>query len=175
MNTATIQIRPATASDADAWLSLIDALADYEKLERPDAAARQRLLQDAFGERPRTEVYLAEMDGRVVGYAITLFTYSSFLALPTLYLEDLFVLESHRGQGAGYRLFTRCVEEAHQRGCGRMEWQVLDWNRLAIEFYERLGARQMKEWLPYRMVRGDMEALLNKKGERQVSGYGEIT
>ena len=167
---AAIQVRSANVSDADAWLSLIDALADYEKLERPDAAARERLLLDAFGEKPRTEVYLAELAGRVVGYAITLFTYSSFLALPTLYLEDLFVLESHRGHGAGYQLFTHCVEEAHRRGCGRMEWQVLDWNRLAIDFYERLGARQMKEWLPYRMVREDMEALLSKKKESQASG-----
>jgi GNAT superfamily N-acetyltransferase len=167
---AAIQVRPASASDADAWLSLIDALADYEKLERPNPAARERLLLDAFGENPRTEVYLAESEGRIVGYAITLFTYSSFLALPTLYLEDLFVLESHRGHGAGYQLFTRCVEEAHRRGCGRMEWQVLDWNRLAIDFYERLGARQMKEWLPYRMVRQDMEALLSKQSAGQASG-----
>ena len=167
MNAAAIQIRPATASDADAWLSLVDALADYEKLARPDAEARQRLLLAAFGEQPRTEVYLAESEGRVVGYAITLFTYSSFLALPTLYLEDLFVLESHRGQGAGYRLFTHCMEEAYRRGCGRMEWQVLDWNRPAIEFYEKLGARQIKEWLPYRMVREDMEALLSKRSAGQ--------
>ena len=121
---------------------------------------------EAFPEGQLVAVYR----GRVVGYAITLFTYSSFLALPTLYLEDLFVLESHRGQGAGYRLFTHCVEEAHRRGCGRMEWQVLDWNRLAIDFYERLGARQMKEWLPYRMVREDMEALLSKKRAGQASG-----
>jgi GNAT superfamily N-acetyltransferase len=170
VNAAAIQIRSATASDAQAWLSLIDALADYEKLPRPDAEARQRLLLDAFGEQPCTEVYLAESEGRVVGYAITLFTYSSFLALPTLYLEDLFVLESHRGQGAGYQLFTHCVAEAHRRGCGRMEWQVLDWNRLAIDFYEKLGARQMKEWLPYRMVREDMEALLSKKRASQASG-----
>ena len=169
MKAAAIQIRPATASDADAWLSLIDALADYEKLQRPDTAARQRLLSDAFSEKPRTEVYLAQSGGHIVGYAITLFTYSSFLALPTLYLEDLFVLESYRGQGAGYQLFTHCVEEAHRRGCGRMEWQVLDWNRLAIDFYERLGARQMKEWLPYRMVREDMEALLSKKSAGQAS------
>jgi GNAT superfamily N-acetyltransferase len=170
VSTAAILVRPATVADAEAWLSLIDALADYEKLARPDAEARQRLLIDAFGERPRTEVYLAEAESRVVGYAITLFTYSSFLALPTLYLEDLFVLESYRGCGAGYRLFAHCVEEAHRRGCGRMEWQVLDWNRPAIEFYEKLGARQMKEWLPYRMVREDMEALLSKKRPGQASG-----
>lgn len=167
MNAAAIQIRPATASDGEAWLSLVDALADYEKLARPDAEARQRLLLDAFGQQPRTEVYLAEAEGCAVGYAITLFTYSSFLALPTLYLEDLFVLESYRGQGAGYRLFTHCVEEAHRRGCGRMEWQVLDWNRPAIEFYEKLGARQMKEWLPYRLVREEMEALLNTRSAGQ--------
>jgi len=170
VNAAAIQIRPATASDSEAWLSLIDALADYEKLARPDAEARQRLVRDAFGEQPRTEVFLAQAECRVVGYAITLFTYSSFLALPTLYLEDLFVLESYRGHGAGYRLFTHCVEEAHRRGCGRMEWQVLDWNRPAIEFYEKLGARQMKEWLPYRMVRDDMEALLSKQAGGNASG-----
>lgn len=169
MNPAAIQIRLATASDGEAWLSLIDALADYEKLERPNAAARQRLLLDAFGEQPRTDVYLAESEGQVVGYAITLFTYSSFLALPTLYLEDLFVLERHRRQGVGYKLFTHCVEEAHRRGCGRMEWQVLNWNRLAIDFYEKLGARQMKEWLPYRMVREDMETLLNSKKAGEAS------
>jgi len=169
VNAPSVQVRPATPSDAETWLSLIDALADYEKLARPDAQARQRLLLDAFGEHPRTEVYLGEVSGRVVGYAITLFTYSSFLALPTLYLEDLFVLESHRGQGVGYRLFKHCVGEAHRRGCGRMEWQVLDWNRPAIEFYERLGARQMKEWLPYRMVREDMEALLSNGKATEVS------
>ena len=169
MNAPSVQVRPATPSDAETWLSLIDALADYEKLARPDAEARQRLLVDAFGEQPRTAVYLAEIGGRVVGYAITLFTYSSFLALPTLYLEDIFVLESYRGQGAGYTLFRHCVDEAYRRGCGRMEWQVLDWNRPAIEFYEKLGARQMKEWLPYRMVREDMEALLGNKKAGEVS------
>jgi len=167
---APIQVRRATVRDADAWLSLVDALADYEKLNRPGAEARQRLVADAFGERPRVEVVLAEAGGSVVGYAIILFTYSSFLALPTLYLEDLFVLERHRGQGAGYQLFLYCVEEAHRRGCGRMEWQVLDWNRPAIEFYEKLGGRQMKEWLPYRMVRSDMESVLCKMRAGKASG-----
>lgn len=155
-----ILVRPARLADGEVWLSLIDALADYEKLPRPNAAARQRLLRDAFGERPRIEVHLAESAGRSIGYAIIFYTYSSFLALPTLYLEDLFVLETDRRTGAGYQLFLHCVREAHRQGCGRMEWQVLDWNQLAIEFYQRLGARQLSEWLPYRLVRSEMEQLL---------------
>jgi GNAT superfamily N-acetyltransferase len=160
LKSAEIRVRLAGPDDGEVWLSLIDALADYEKLPRPDATARQRLLQDAFGDRRRLDVYLAESLAKIVGYAITFETYSSFLAQPTLYLEDLFVLEEYRRQGAGYRLFRHCVEEAYRRGCGRMEWQVLDWNRLAIEFYERLGAKQLKEWLSYRLLREDMEALL---------------
>jgi GNAT superfamily N-acetyltransferase len=160
LKSAEIRVRLAGPDDGEVWLSLIDALADYEKLPRPDATARQRLLQDAFGDRRRLDVYLAESLAKIVGYAITFETYSSFLAQPTLYLEDLFVLEEYRRQRAGYRLFRHCVEEAYRRGCGRMEWQVLDWNRLAIEFYERLGAKQLKEWLSYRLLREDMEALL---------------
>jgi GNAT superfamily N-acetyltransferase len=155
-------IRPAVRTDGEAWLSLIDALADYEKLPRPDASARQRLLRDAFGTQPRLKVFLAESAGAIIGYAMTFETYSSFLALPTLYLEDLFVLQEYRGRGAGYQLFRHCVAEAHRSGCGRMEWQVLDWNRPAIDFYERLGARQLKEWLSYRLLRKGMEAILNR-------------
>jgi GNAT superfamily N-acetyltransferase len=160
LNSEEICIRPATPTDGEVWLSLIDALADYEHLPRPDASARQRLLSDAFAQPPRLEVFLAETSNGIVGYAMTFGTYSSFLALPTLYLEDLFVLKDYRGQGAGFLLFRHCVQEAHRRGCGRMEWQVLDWNRPAIDFYERLGARQLKEWLSYRLLREDMEALL---------------
>jgi GNAT superfamily N-acetyltransferase len=160
LKTDDVCVRSATRADGEVWLSLIDALADYEKLPRPDASGRQRLLGDAFGDRKRLDVFLAEISGKVVGYAITFETYSSFLAQPTLFLEDLFVLEQHRGEGAGYRLFRHCVAEAQRRGCGRMEWQVLDWNRPAIDFYERLGAKQLKEWLSYRLLRKDMETLL---------------
>ncbi len=161
MNSEEILIRPATLADGEVWLGLVDALADYERLPRPDPAARERLLRDTFGQKPRIEVCLAESEGCAVGYAIIFYTYSSFLALPTLYLEDLFVLESHRGKGAGYLLFQHCVREAYRQCCGRMEWQVLDWNRPAIEFYDRLGARQLKEWLPYRLLRQEMEQLLS--------------
>ena len=147
-----IQIRPATEADGETFLSLVDALADYEKLDRPTPDARRRLLADAFGPRQRIWVYIAERDGRAAGYAITCETYSSFLALPTLYLEDLFVLPDARRHGIGRAFFRFLAGEAVRRGCGRMEWVVLDWNQLAIDFYDKLGARQMKEWYIYRLT-----------------------
>lgn len=153
-------IRKATRQDADTVLALVDALAEYEKLTPPDAAAKQRLINDMTGERPRFDAYLAELDGQTVGYAFVLETYSSFLALPSLYLEDLFVLPEYRGRKVGYDLVTAMIAEAHRRGCGRLEWMVLDWNRLAIDFYEKLGATYMKEWHLYRLVRDDMKRFL---------------
>src|ERR1041385_4307446 len=123
-----VHIRPARREDAEAILNLIDALADYEKLARPTAEARGRLVRDGFGQRRRFETFIAELDGRAVGYALVFETYSSFLALPTLYLEDLFVEPGSRGRGAGKALFEFCMAEADRRGCGRMEWAVLDWN-----------------------------------------------
>ena len=128
------RVRPLAAEDAPALLSLIDALADYEHLPRPDAAARERLTRDALATPPRFQALLAEHASQVVGYAILFETYSTFLALPTLYLEDLFVLPEARGLGAGAALFRACAQEAVRRGCGRMEWQVLAWNRLALHF-----------------------------------------
>ena len=142
-------------------LALIDALAAYEKLEPPDAKARERLINDMGGERPRFEAYLAETDGAAIGYAFVFETYSSFLAQATLYLEDIFVLPSYRRQRVGYMLFKEMVAEAYRRGCGRMEWTVLDWNRLAIDFYQRNGARHMKEWHLYRLTRDEMKNILD--------------
>ena len=147
-----VRIRPATAADAESWLALVDALADYEKLDRPTPEARERLVRDAFGPSPRIGVHLAEVDGRPVAYSITFETYSSFLALPTLYLEDLFVLPEARRHGVGSAFFRFLAGEAVRRGCGRMEWVVLDWNQLAIGFYEKLGARHLKEWYTYRLT-----------------------
>lgn len=155
-----VEIVAAEARDGDTLLGLIDALADYEHLPRPDPDARRRLIADAFGARPRFEAYLARVEDAAVGYAIVFETYSTFLARPTLYLEDLFVLEAHRSRGAGRALFLRCVREALRRGCGRMEWSVLDWNALALGFYERLGARRLAEWQPFRLLRSDMEGML---------------
>lgn len=145
-------VRKAVASDEPAILALVDALADYEKLPRPTLEARTRLLKDMFGPKPRIDCFLAFADGYPVGYAIILETYSSFLALPTLYLEDLFILEEYRKRGVGRALFNIAVEEAKKRGCGRMEWTVLDWNQLAIEFYQKIGGTHMKEWQLYRIT-----------------------
>lgn len=157
-----ISIRPAAAEDADVLLELIDALADYEKLDRPDSAARERLRRDGFGGRPLFRAWLGEIDGVAVAYAITYRTYSSFLALPTLFLEDLFVLPDHRGHGVGGALFRHLVAEAVREDCGRMEWVVLDWNRVAIDFYERMGATRLTEWHTYRLTRDGMLALLEE-------------
>ena len=157
-----LTLRPLTKKDGGAFLALIDALADFEKLKRPNRAARSRLLRDGFGKRKRFDAYLAFVGTRAVGHAIIFETYSSFLALPTLFLEDIFVLPEFRNRKAGVQLFRACVAEAKRRGCGRMEWVVLDWNVNAIRFYDRLGARRLKEWLPYRMTRDQFGTLLRK-------------
>jgi GNAT superfamily N-acetyltransferase len=135
----------------DDFISLINALADYERLSPPDAAAIERLRRDALGPQPRFEAALAVNESAVaVGYATWFHTYSTFLAKPTMYLEDLFVREDARESGAGSALFEHVRTLGAHRGCGRMEWQVLDWNTLAREFYKRRQATWMKDWLLYR-------------------------
>ena len=137
----------------DDFISLINALADYEHLARPDSDAIERLRRDALGPQPRFEAALAvNASGVAVGYATWFHTYSTFLAKPTMYLEDLFVLEGSRKGGAGSALFEHVRTLGAHRGCGRMEWQVLDWNTLAHEFYKRRQATWMKDWLLYRVT-----------------------
>lgn len=148
-------VRRAVPDDAQAILTLVDALADYEKLARPTPDARERLIRDLFGPKPRLECWLVFLDGYPVGYAFAFETYSSFLALPSLYLEDLFILTEARGRKAGYELFNHVLEEAKRRGCGRLEWTVLDWNQLAIDFYKKLGGEHKKEWHLYRITLAD--------------------
>jgi GNAT superfamily N-acetyltransferase len=149
MNVSIVSLTPERFQE---FVDLVHALADYEHLERPSADAVRRLHADAFGASPRYQAFLGLLDGVAVGYAITLQTYSSFLALPTQYLEDLFVLEHARGHGVGGRLFDHVLDLARQNGCGRMEWQVLDWNTLARDFYQRRNATYMREWLLYRIT-----------------------
>jgi GNAT superfamily N-acetyltransferase len=153
-------IRRATRDDGDSLLSLVDALAAYEKLTPPDAAAKNRLLHDLFAERPRIEALIAIAGDRPAGYAFILETYSSFLALPTLYLEDLFILPEYRSKGIGFALFRAVVAEARARGCGRMEWTVLDWNTLALDFYRRAGATHLREWQLFRLTKPEMDRIL---------------
>jgi GNAT superfamily N-acetyltransferase len=144
-----MKIRPYGKRDAKDLASLVRALARYEKLTPPSPAATRRLARDV-GRRIR--VLIAEVDGKPVGYAIYLFTYSSFLARPTLYLEDLFVLPEHRRLGLGGAFFKSLLAEARREGCGRMEWVVLDWNTPAHRFYRKLGAKPLEDWNTYRLV-----------------------
>ena len=146
------RIRPSRAEDAAALLDLVDALADYEQLPRPDAAARDRLVADGFGDRPRFTLLMADADGGPVGYALFFETYSSFLARPTLYLEDLFVLPAYRGRGLGLALFRAVAAEALRRGAGRLEWAVLTWNEPAIDFYRALGGASLDDWRTFRIT-----------------------
>lgn len=146
-----MKIRPATRQDASAFLELVDGLAEYERLAPPDAAARERLIEDAFGATPRFNVLLAEHDSKAIGYAAWFETYSTFRALPRLYLEDLFVLPTARGIGAGLALFRACAAEAVRRGYPSMDWSVLDWNQPSIDFYKAHGAQQVTAWLPFRL------------------------
>ena len=155
-----VRLLRLTTRDAKAFLSLVDGLADYEKLRRPSPAAKRRLVRDLGGSRARFEGLLAFADGTPVGYAVFFETYSTFRANPTLYLEDLFVLPAHRGLGIGARLFRAVLSEAKRRGCGRMDWTVLDWNTPAAKFYRKLGAKKMKEWELFRLEREDFARAL---------------
>ena len=144
-------VRKGRRADSGAFLRLLLALARFEKLEPPSGDARKRIISDIFAKK-RLNLFVAEDEGKIVGYALYFYSYSSFLAKPVLYLEDLFVLEKNRKKGLGFALFRRCAEEAIKEGCGRMEWAVLDWNENAISFYERLGAKRLDEWQYYRLA-----------------------
>jgi GNAT superfamily N-acetyltransferase len=147
-------LRAAMAPDVPVIRELIEGLADYEQL-RNECIATDALLQQAlFGERPYAEVVLAELDGQVAGFALFFHNFSTFLARPGIYLEDLFVRPAFRGHGVGKALLSHLAQLAVQRGCGRLEWSVLDWNVDAIGFYEKLGARAQDAWTVYR-VTGD--------------------
>jgi GNAT superfamily N-acetyltransferase len=158
-----VHVRRAERQDAPILLELITALAHYEKLEPPDEEARQRLTEDGWGARPRFDAWLAEIDGRAVAYAIVFETYSTFLARPSLYVEDIFVLPEHRRAGVGNALFRRLVQEAMDHGCGRMEWVCLDWNQPGLQFYGKMGAERLNDWNTFRLTRSEMETLVSDK------------
>lgn len=144
-------IRKATRADVPAILGLVKELATYEK--EPDAviATEEDFLRDGFGERSAFEVLIAEDAGATIGFALYLFTYSTWVGRKCLYLEDLFVKPECRGQGAGLALMKALAKVAVEAGCRRFVWAVLDWNEPAIGFYERLGAKVMPEWLTVRL------------------------
>lgn len=145
-------IRPATPADVPTIAALIRALAEYEKLSHEVVLDEAALRDHLFGPRPFAEVLMAEADGRAVGFALFFPNYSTFLAKPGLYLEDLFVLPEYRGRGLGKGLLVALAKLAADRGCGRLEWAVLDWNEPSIQFYQSLGAVPKDEWVLYRMT-----------------------
>jgi GNAT superfamily N-acetyltransferase len=150
-------IRPATPDDAPALVALIRELAVYEKLEHEAVASPDDLRRALSGPRPTAEALIAEADdGRPAGFALFFHNFSTFVGRPGLYLEDLFVRPEHRGAGLGKALLLALARLAVERGCGRMEWAVLDWNEPAIGFYRSLGARPMDEWTVFRL---DADAL----------------
>jgi Acetyltransferases len=138
------------------FLDLLGRLAVYEKIDPPDECARLRLREDIRQDSPKFEGYIGRLGDEPVGFVTFFFMYSTFIARPTLYLEDIFVLEECRGRGFGKRLFDFCVNEARIRGCGRMEWMVLTWNEPSIRFYERIGASRLG-WYTYRLEREQFE------------------
>jgi len=143
-------IAPLTERYFDDFVRMIHGLADYERLAGPDGAAVDRLRNDAFAPSPRFEAALAlDESGMAVGYAVWFETYSTFLGKPTMFLEDLYVREEGRESGAGGMLFEHVRKLGAERGCGRMSWNVLDWNALAREFYHRRGGEWAKDWLVY--------------------------
>ncbi len=149
-----IYIRPATPADIPAIVGFIRALADYEKLSHAVVATEDQLRSHLFAPRPAAEVLVGEIDGRPVGFALFFPNFSTFLAKPGIYLEDLFVLPDARGSGVGTALLTAVAKLAVERDAGRLEWSVLDWNAPAIGFYRKLGAVPMDEWTVMR-VTGD--------------------
>jgi len=145
-----LTLRQAKSIDTPIILSLIKALAHYERLsDRVSASVED--LEKALFERQEATVILAELDQKVVGFALYFYNFSTFLGKKGLYLEDLFVLEEARNKGIGKALFQQCLNIAKSEGCGRIEWSVLDWNEPSIEFYIKQGAKPMDDWTVYRI------------------------
>ena len=161
MNTATPahSIRNAELRDVGAIVQLIKDLAEFEKLTHLVQVTPEKLRPQLFGERPAAEALVAERDGEVVAFALFFTNFSTFLAQPGLYLEDLYVKPEHRGAGIGRALLVKLASLAVERECGRFEWSVLDWNVDAIKFYEGMGATVMPEWRICRVTGTALEAM----------------
>ena len=147
-----LNIRPATRADAPVIASLVRELADYEKLLDEAKASPQDFLRELESPNPVIRVLIAEWDGKPAGFALYFFNFSTFVGRPGLYLEDLFVRPAQRSHGIGRALLRALARLAEERGCGRMEWAVLDWNEPALKFYKTLDARQMNEWIIHRLT-----------------------
>jgi GNAT superfamily N-acetyltransferase len=158
--TAGLRVREAEEADVPLVAGLIRELAEYERMAHEVTMTEERLRASLFGARRHAEVLIAEDgDGAPIGFALFFHTFSTWLGRPGIYLEDLFVRPDHRGGGAGRALLARLAAIAVERGCGRLEWAVLDWNEPAIGFYRRLGARPVEGWTVYRLAGEELARL----------------
>jgi GNAT superfamily N-acetyltransferase len=157
-----VTIREATRQDVPLLLGLLGELADYERLA-DQVQATDELLQEAlFGTRPAAEALIAELEGEVAGYALFYPTFSTFLAIQGIWLEDLYVRPEHRKAGAGRALLAAVAARLRERGGQRLEWSALDWNELALGFYRSLGAGAMTEWITHRLIGEDLDRLADE-------------
>jgi GNAT superfamily N-acetyltransferase len=161
---AAAQIRRATRADIPVVLELIHALAVYEKLDHLVRADEALLAEELFSGKGPAETLLCMVEGAAAGFAVYFHNFSTFMGRKGLYLEDLFVRPEHRGRGYGKALFLHVARIAHERGCGRFEWMVLDWNTPSIRFYESLGAQRMEDWRLFRVTGDALAALASETG-----------
>ena len=157
-----IEIRKADVNDVPLILEFIQSLAEYERLRDACTATEERLRTTLFSEKPAAEVIIAEASGEPVGFALFFHNYSTFLAQRGIYLEDLFVKPEARGKGVGLALLSALARIAVERNCGRLEWAVLDWNQLAIDFYRRIGAVPLDDWRIFRMTGDSLAGLAQR-------------
>jgi GNAT superfamily N-acetyltransferase len=162
------QIRAAGPQDVAPLLEMFGELADYEHLRHELHATEELLHQALFGERPAVEALIAHRGAHTAGYAIFYPTFSTFLAVQGIWLEDLFVRPDHRGAGVGRALLAAVAARTRERGGGRLEWSALDWNALALGFYKSLGAKTMNEWITHRMVGQDLERLAGESSAHPI-------
>ena len=163
-----VTFRPAEEKDTALLLAFIRALADYEHM-LDDVVATEEILSDWLLERRVAEAFFAVEDGVEVGFALYFHNFSTFLGRGGIYLEDLFVLPEHRGKGYGKAILTRLAQIARERGCGRLEWACLDWNKPSIDFYRSLGAVPMDEWTVYRVSGTSLTQLAGEGAEQAQS------
>lgn len=159
----SIHLRPATRADLSQILAFISELAEYEKLLDSCVAIEDDLDLHLFGEHPKAEVVIAEWDGVATGFALFFHTFSTFLGQPGIYLEDLYVRPEFRGKGIGKTLLLHLARLAQLRGCGRVEWSVLNWNTPSMGFYESLGAKRLADWSVFRLSGEALENLASGK------------
>ncbi len=159
MDPSSFKIRPANANDAGTIIALIKELADYERLSHEVVATADDIRDSLFGQHPYAAALIGEYEGIPISFALFFYNFSTFLGKPGIYLEDLYVKPDYRSRGFGRRMLAHIARLAIERGCGRFEWSVLDWNTPAIRTYDKLKAKPMKDWILYRLTGDALQEL----------------